>query len=251
MNNSYIYNAADHSIPDEQSINTTVMNKINVLITGVTGMIGEGLLHQCLHDNNIEKVITITRKASGYVHTKLSEIIHSDLSDVSEYKDLLTDCNACFYCIGTTSVGKTEAHFMAENYTLPLNFASSLANINSNMTFCYISGVGTDSSEKGRIMWARVKGKTENDLMKLPFTGVYNFRPAALLPFLPLKPSQTYYKTYKYFNWLMVTLKPILPKYIMDLRVLTTALINAALLGYSKNILEPKDIKILAERSVK
>ena len=214
-------------------------------------MIGEGLLHQCLHEDSIEKVITITRRASGYGHPKLTEIIHGDLSDISAHKALLTDCNACFYCIGTTSVGKTEAHFMAENYTLPLNFASSLANINSNMTFCYISGVGTDSSEKGRIMWARVKGKTENDLMKLPFIGVYNFRPAALLPFLPLKPSQTYYKTYKYFKWLMVPLKPLLPKYIMNLRILITALINAALLGYSKNILEPKDIKILAACNVK
>jgi len=114
------------------------------------------------------------------------------------------------------------------------------------MTFCYISGAGTDSTEKGPLMWARVKGKTENELLKLPFARVYNFRPAGLIPFLTLKPSQTYYRLYKYFKLPFALLKPLLPNYIMDLRVLTTAMINVVLSGYSKNILEPRDIKFVA-----
>jgi uncharacterized protein YbjT (DUF2867 family) len=223
------------------------MKKINVIITGVTGMIGEGVLHECLNHNNIEKVLVIARKSSGYKHPKLTEIIHSNLSDISSLKVSLLGYHACFFCIGTSVIGKTEAQYTAENYTLPINFATTLANINPDMTFCYISGVGTDSTEKGRSMWGRVKGKTENDLMKLPFSAVYNFRPAGLIPFLPLKPTQTYYKTYKYTKWLMISLKPIFPNFIMDLRVLTAALINAALKGYSKKILEPKDIKSLAK----
>ncbi|PKQ60730.1 epimerase [Labilibaculum manganireducens] len=225
------------------------MQKISVIITGVTGMIGEGLLYQCLNHDNIEKVLVITRKSSGYKHPKLTEIIQNNLSDISSLKDSLLDYNACFYCIGSTSVGKSESQYTADNYTLPLNFATTLANINPDMTFCYISGVGTDSTEKGRSMWARVKGKTENDLMKLPFSAVYNFRPAGLIPFLSLKPTQTYYKTYKYTKWLMVPLKTIFPSYIMDLRILTTALINVALKGYSKKIVEPKDFKIIVGKS--
>lgn len=224
------------------------MRKINVLITGVTGMIGEGLLHQCLHHDKIGNVITLTRRASGYTHPKLIEIIHSDLSDISALKTSLINCDACYYCIGSTSIGKTEAQYRDENYTLPLNFASSLLNFNPDMTFCYISGVGTDSTERGRLMWARVKGKTENDLLKLPFSEVYNIRPAGLIPFLPLRPTQTYYKTYKYFKWLMLSLSPLLPNSIMNLSVLTSALINVALVGYSKNVLEPNDIRILASR---
>ncbi|MEL7587734.1 MAG: NAD-dependent epimerase/dehydratase family protein [Prolixibacteraceae bacterium] len=224
--------------------------RMNVLIAGATGMIGEGLLHECLHHGQIGKVVVIGRRACGWAHPKLTEIIHQDLSDISGLAALLSDCHACFYCVGTTVVGKTEAKYTAENNTLPLGFASGLVRIRPDMTFCYISGAGTDSTEKGPLMWARVKGKTENDLLKLPFTRVYNFRPAGLIPFLPLKPSQTYYWLYKYFKWPFALLKPLLPNYIMDLRVLTTAMINVAVLGYSKNILETKDIELAADRII-
>lgn len=222
------------------------MEKLNVLITGATGMIGEGLLYQCLQNDSVEKVVAISRKPSGYNHLKLTELVQDDITEISNHGVLVKECNACFYCIGTSAVGKSEAQYIAENYSLPMQFARSLADINPNLSFFYISGVGTDSSEKGRVMWARVKGKTENDLTKLPFTAVYNFRPAVLIPFLPLKPSQTYFKAYKYTKWLMLFLKPLLPKYIMDLRVLADAFINTALKGYSKSILEPKDIRIMA-----
>jgi len=209
-------------------------------------MIGEGLLSDCLHHEHIEKVLVVTRKSSGYNHPKLTEIILSDISAISGHKAALSGYDACFYCAGTSVLGKSEAEYTAVTYSLTLQFATNLANINPNMTFCYISGAGSDSTEKGRNMWTRVKGKTENALMKLPFTRVYNFRPPVMIPFLPLKPTQTYYRMYSIIKWPAIILQPLFPGFIIDLKVLTTALINAALSGYSKNILETKDIKALA-----
>ena len=223
------------------------MNKLKVIITGATGMVGEGVLHECLQHDDIEKVLVITRNPCGYSHPKLTEIIHSNFLDFSALNDRLQGYNACYFCLGVTSLGKSEAEYTKLTYTLTMNFAKTLAALNPDMTFCYISGAGTDISEKGRTMWARVKGKTENDLMKLPFKQVYNFRPAGILPFLPLKPSQTFYKSFKYLGWLLHVMKVIAPNYIVELRDLAAAMINASLIGYSKNILEVKDIKILAK----
>jgi len=223
------------------------MNKLKVFITGATGMIGEGVLHECLHHPEVEKVLVITRTSTGYLHPKLTEIIHSDFSDISSLSDSLTGYNACYFCLGVTSLGKNEADYTRLTYTLTLNFASTLASLNRDMTFCYISGASTDSTEKGRTMWARVKGKTENDLMKLPFRQVYNFRPGGIEPFLPLKPSQTYYKTYKYAGWLFSIMQMIAPGMVIRLKDLAAAMINASLIGYSKNILEMKDMKMLAK----
>jgi nucleoside-diphosphate-sugar epimerase len=223
------------------------MNKLKVIITGATGMIGEGVLYECLHHPEVEKVLVITRTSTGYLHPKLTEIIHSDFLDISSLSDRLTDYNACYFCLGVTSIGKNEADYTRLTYTLTLNFASTLASLNRDMTFCYISGASSDSTEKGRTMWARVKGKTENDLMKLPFRQVYNFRPGGIKPFLPLKPSQTYYKTYKYAGWLFSIMQVIAPGLVIRLKDLAAAMINASLIGYSKNILEMKDMKTLAK----
>lgn len=223
------------------------MKKLSVILTGATGMVGEGVLYECLHHANVEKVLVITRHPSGYSDPKLTEIIHSNLSDISSLSDRLTGYNACYFCLGVTSLGKNEAEYTKLTYTLTMNFARTLATLNPEMTFCYISGASTDSSEKGRTMWARVKGKTENDLMKLPFKQVYNFRPAGIIPFLPLKPSQTFYKTYRYVGWLLWVMKVISPNYVIGLKDLAAAMINSSLTGYSKNILEVKDIKNLAK----
>ncbi len=223
------------------------MKKLNVIITGATGMIGEGVLYECLHHPKVEKVLVIGRNSTGYSHPKLTEIIHKDFSDITSLSDRLTGYNACYFCLGVTALGKSEAEYTGLTYTLTLNFAKTLAALNPEMTFCYISGAGTDSSEKGRTMWARVKGKTENDLMKLPFKKVYNFRPGGIEPFLPLKPTQTYYNTYKYLGWLFSVLKVIAPGMMISLKDLSAAMINASLIGYSKNTLEMKDMKILAK----
>lgn len=227
------------------------MNKLKVIITGATGMIGEGVLSECLHHLEVEKVLVITRNPCGYSHPKLTEIIHSDFSDILSLTDRLTGYSACYFCLGVTALGKNEAEYSRLTYTLTLNFASTLAKLNPDMTFCYISGAGTDSSENGKTMWARVKGKTENDLLKLNFKAVYNFRPGGIQPFLPLKPSQTYYKTYKYLGWLFWIIKAIAPNMVISLKDLAGALINVSLIGYSKNILEMKDMKMLANAGVK
>jgi len=227
------------------------MSKLKVIITGATGMIGEGVLYECLHHPEVEKVLVISRNQCGYTHPKLSEIIHSDLSDISSLSESIKGYNACYFCLGVTSLGKNEEEYTRLTYTLTMNFAKTLAPLNPEMTFCFISGASTDSSEKGKTMWARVKGKTENDLMKLPFKQVYNFRPGGIEPFLPLRPSQTYYKTYKYLSWLFALMKVITPNMVITLKDLASAMINASLHGYSKNILEMKDMKILAKANVK
>lgn len=226
------------------------MNKLKVIITGATGMIGEGVLYECLHHPEVEKVLVVTRHSCGYSHPKLTEIIHSDFSDFSSLSSMLAGYNTCYFCLGVTSLGKDEAEYTRLTYTLTLNFATVLASQNTDMTFCYISGAGTDSTEKGRTMWARVKGKTENDLMKLSFKQVYHFRPGGIEPFLPLKPTQTYYKTYKYLKWLMAIIKVIAPNAVITLKDLAAAMINASLAGYPKNILGMKDMKIIAKTNV-
>ena len=226
------------------------MNKLNVIITGATGMIGEGVLYQSLNHPEVERVLVITRNSTGYTHPKLTEIIHQDLSDISSLGDLLNGYNACYFCLGVTAVGKNEADYTRLTYTLTLNFAKTLAEHNPEMTFCYISGAGTDSTENGRTMWARVKGRTENDLIRLPFRKVYNFRPGGIEPFLPLRPTQTYYKTYKYLKPIFVLMKWIAPGMVISLKDLAAAMINSTLVGYHTNVLEMKDMKILAKTKV-
>jgi len=223
------------------------MKKLNVIITDSTGMVGEGILYECLRNENIEKILVINRKSCGYSHPKLTEIIHDNFSDISSLSDKIKGYNACYFCLGTTSMGKSETEYTKLTYDLTINFATTISQNNSDMTFCYISGAGTDTSEKGRVMWARVKGKTENDLIKLPFKQVYNFRPAGIEPFLPLKASQTYYKTYKYFGWIFSIIKVIKPDYVVKLKDIAAAMIKVSTSGYSKNNIEVKDIKILAK----
>jgi uncharacterized protein YbjT (DUF2867 family) len=223
------------------------MEKLNVIITGATGMVGEGVLHECLRHPDVEKILVITRKSTGYTDPKLKEILHPDFFDLTDLKDQLKGYNACYFCLGVTSLGKKEPEYRKLTYTLTMNFATTLANLNQNMTFCYISGAGTDSTEKGRSMWARVKGQTENDLMKLPFKAVYNFRPGFIKPFLPLRPGQTFYATYKYVAWLFPVLSLIAPNLVITLKELASAMIHSSLTGYAKNLLEAKDIKLLAK----
>jgi uncharacterized protein YbjT (DUF2867 family) len=224
------------------------MSSLQVIITGATGMVGEGVLFECLQNTDVENILVVTRKPSGYSNPKLKEIIISDFSDISVYTDHLKGFNACFFCLGVSAVGKKEPEYTKLTYSLTLNFAATLANLNPEMTFCYISGAGTDSSEKGRLMWARVKGKTENDLMKLPFKGVYNFRPAGIQTSLPVKPNQTYYTTYKYFSWIFPIIKFIAPNYISTVKDLSLAMIKVSKSGYSKSIIEAKEINMIAKQ---
>ena len=156
--------------------------KINAIITGATGMVGEGVLHECLIHADVESVLVINRKPGGVKHEKLKEIVHKDFFDLTQIENQLAGYNACYFCAGVSSMGKSEQEYKRITYDLTLNFAKTLLKLNPDLTFCYVSGVGTDSTEKGRNMWARVKGKTENDLMKLPFKDAYMFRPGYIQP---------------------------------------------------------------------
>jgi uncharacterized protein YbjT (DUF2867 family) len=213
--------------------------KINAIITGATGMVGEGVLHECLQHNDIDSVLVIGRKPCGISHPKLKEIVHKDLFNLTEIENQLKGYGACFFCLGTSSVGMKEAEYYKITYTLTLNFAETLSKLNPDMTFCYISGYGTDSTEKGRIMWARIKGKTENDLMKLPFRKVYNFRPGFMKPTKGLKNTLGFYK---YISWLYPLMQRIMPKFFSTLKELALAMIHSATIGYDKQILEVKDV---------
>ena len=227
------------------------MERLKVIITGATGMIGEGVLYECLHCPEVEKILVISRQPCGYSHPKLTEIIHDNFFDFSSLTDHLKGYHACYFCLGVTSAGKNEADYTRLTHTITMTFAATLANISPEMTFCYISGAGTDSSEKGRIMWARVKGKTENDLVRLPFRRVYNFRPAGIEPFLPLRPSQTYSKIYKYVGWLLPVMKVLAPNSVISLKDFAAAMINSSLVGFPRNIIEMKDLKELARVKVR
>jgi uncharacterized protein YbjT (DUF2867 family) len=219
--------------------------KLKAILTGATGMVGEGVLHECLQHDEVEEVLVVGRKSCGVSHPKLKEIIHPDFYNLSAIEDQLSGYNACFFCLGVSSVGKNEEQFYKPTYTLTMHFATTLSRHSPDMTFCYISGAGTDSTEKGKMMWARVKGKTENDLMKLPFIKVYNFRPGIIKPTKGLKNTLSFYK---YLGWLIPIIKLISQKYIVSLEELGLAMINAANKGYEKQILEVKDIVALSKK---
>ncbi len=215
--------------------------KIRAIVTGATGMVGEGVLQQCLQNPQVEAALVINRKPCGVTHPKLTEIIHADFFDLSAIESQLSGYNACFFCLGVSSIGMKEAEYYKLTYTLTMNVGKTLSKLNSDMTFCYISGGGTDSTEKGKVMWARVKGQTENDLAKLPFKHEYNFRPGMMKP---APDAKNVLKYYKYLGWLY----PLLRKLGMatTLAELGQAMINSVIYGYPKQVLEIKDIIALA-----
>lgn len=219
--------------------------KLRVIITGSTGMVGEGVLHECLQHPDVEKVLVINRKPCGYTHPKLKEVIHANFFNLQPIADDLKGYNACMFCAGISSVGKTEEEYYHFTYNMTMSVAQVLVDLNPDMVFCYVSGASTDSTEKGRVNWARVKGKTENDLMKLSFKEVYNFRPGFMMPTPGLRNVQ---KLYTYLAWLYPVLKVVAPNSVSTLREQALAMINAPLKGYDKQILEVPDIKKLAAK---
>lgn len=216
------------------------MEKIRAIITGATGMVGEGVLAECLSHPDVESVLILTRRASGFTHPKIREVIHADFLDLSSVENQLSGYNTCFFCLGVSSLGMKEAEYTRLTYDLTLHVAQTLSRLNKDMVFCYVSGAGTDSTEKGRVMWARVKGKTENDLAKLPFKAVYNFRPAFLKASPGAKNTLPYYN---YFKWLFPVLRPLLPQYMGTLHELGLAMIHVVTSGYPKKILNVRDIR--------
>ena len=193
----------------------------------------------------MEFVLVINRRTINTEHPKLKEIIHDNFFDLKIIEDQLKGYNACFFCLGTTSVGKSEEEYTRITFELTKVFADILVKLNPGMTFFYVSGVGTDSSEKGKVMWARVKGKTENYLLHLSFHKAYMFRPGIILPTKGLKNTLTLYKV---FTPLLPLIKLLFPKYICTLKEIGIAMINAVTKGYDKEVLEVSDIKIIAHK---
>jgi hypothetical protein len=217
--------------------------KVKAIITGATGMVGEGVLLECLIHPDVELAMVINRKPGGVSHPKLREIIHSDFFDLAPIEPQLMGYDACFFCLGTSSVGLSQEEYKHLTYDLTLNVGRLLAKCNPEMTFCYVTGAGTDSSEQGRIAWARVKGATENALMRL-FKRSYMFRPG----FMKATPGQRNVKGYyKWFAWLYPVGRAIYPAGFCTLQEVGQAMINAATTGYPQRILEVKDIVQLSQ----
>jgi uncharacterized protein YbjT (DUF2867 family) len=220
---------------------------MKVLIFGATGMVGQGVLRECLLDPEIESVQTVGRAATGLKHAKLREIVHADMFNYAAIEASLRGFDACFFCLGVTSTGKSEADYTHLTYDLTLAAAKALAPLNPQMTFVYVSGRGTDSSEHGSLMWARVKGHTENELLRLPFKAAYMFRPGVIQP---LHGERTKVAAYRMLYSLAKPLVPLLrllfPNSILTTEEMGRAMINVARRGALKTVLEPADIRAAA-----
>ena len=201
-------------------------------------MVGEGVLIECLDHPDVEQVLVVNRKPGGVSHPKLREILHSDFFNLAPIETQLMGYNACYFCLGVSSVGMSPEQYKHVTYDLTLNFAQLLAKLNPEMTFCYVTGMGTDGSEHGRIAWARVKGATENALMRL-FKSSYMFRPG----FMKATYGQKNLKiSYKLLAWVYPIGRALYPAMFCTLHEVGQAMINAAIKGYPKQILEVKDI---------
>ena len=217
--------------------------KIRIIITGVTGMVGEGVLHECLLSSHVEKLLVVTRRPTGITHPKLSEFILKDFFDLSSLDAVVEGYDACFFCLGVSSVGKSKEAYEKMTYDLTMGFAKALVKVNPNMIFCYISGAGTDATQKSKLHWARIKGKTENDLQQLGFLQTYLFRPGILKPTKGLKNTLGFYK---WTTWLGPILESLLPNSICSLAQLGQAMIHTTTRGYDKHTLEVRDIRLMA-----
>ncbi len=209
-------------------------------------MVGKSVLLECLEDEDVESVLLINRRPLNMSHKKVTEIIHQDFHDTSLLADAIKHYNACFFCLGVSSVGMKEDEYQKLTYDLTLGFARTLASVNPAVVFCYVSGTGTDETENGKIMWARIKGKTENALLALPFKGAYMFRPGYIQPLKGVKARSGIVNIlYVVFTPLYYLLRPF--KGLMtDSVSLGKAMINVVKYGYGNRIIEMKDINILA-----
>jgi uncharacterized protein YbjT (DUF2867 family) len=224
---------------------------MNVLIFGATGMVGQGVLRECLLDPDVQMVKTVGRAATGIAHTKLREVVHKDLWDYSSIEGELSGFDACFFCLGVSSAGMKEAGYERVTYGIALAAAECLSRLNPQMTFVYVSGAGTDSSEQGRIMWARVKGRTENALLCLPFKAAYMFRPGAIQPLHGVRSKTAWYRLlYILMGPLLSTLRPIFPNLILTTAQIGRAMLTVARHGAAKRILESRDINALKDPDI-
>lgn len=219
---------------------------MKVLIYGATGMIGQAVLRECLLDSGLELAATLGRTPTGAHHAKLHEIVHADLSNYAGTEQQLAGFDACFFCLGVSSSGMKEADYTRLTYDFTLAAGEALARVNPGMTFIYVSGSGTDSSEKGRSMWARVKGRTENALLRLPLNA-YMFRPGFIQPLDGIQSKTTSYRIfYNVLTPVLPLLRWAFPRQILTTREIGQAMLAVARRGYGKQVLETRDIRAVA-----
>jgi uncharacterized protein YbjT (DUF2867 family) len=216
---------------------------MKVILFGATGMVGQGCLRECLLDAGVESVLAVGRSPTGQRHAKLREIVHDNFLDFSAIESRLTGFDACFFCLGVSSVGMSEERYRHLTYDITMAAATTLAKLNPHMVFIYVTGAGTDATEQGRSMWARVKGKTENDLLKLPFKAAYMFRPAGIQPLHGIRSKTAWYQAlYVVAAPLLTLLNRIAPRYMTTTEQVGRAMIRVARDGYPKPVLESEDI---------
>lgn len=216
------------------------MDSIKIILTGATGMVGEGVLMECLENPNVSEILSISRKPSGKKHPKLKEYLVSDFLSIDRNDENLKGYDACFFCAGISSVGMNEEDYTKITYDTTIHFAESVLNQNPDMVFNYVSGASTDSTESGKLMWARVKGRTENALKKMNFKGAYNFRPGFMKPVDGQLNVKWFFKP---FIWIFPV---FLPTKSLTLHEVGRAMINVTHKGYPTATLEIRDIKNLA-----
>lgn len=223
---------------------------MRAILFGATGMIGQGVLRECLADPEVREILSVVRRPSGVADPKLRELVHDDFFDYAPIEDRLTGYDACFFCLGVSSAGMKESEYRRMTYDLTMAAAEALARLNPSMTFCYVSGAGTDATEKGRSMWARVKGKTENDLAKLPFAATYMMRPGYVQPGPGVRSKTALYRTfYTLLGPLYPLWRALLPGVVTTTANVGRAMIRVAQGGYERPVLEVRDINALAERA--
>ena len=219
---------------------------MKVMLFGATGMVGQGVLRECLRDPDVERVLAVGRSPTGQHDAKLDELTHQNFLDYSAVESRLSGYDACFFCLGVTSVGLTEERYRHLTYDITMAAATTLAKLNPQMVFVYVTGRGTDSTEQGRLMWARIKGKTENDLLKLPFKAAYMFRPAGIQPLHGVRSKTAWYQAaYTVAAPLLTLLNRIAPNYMTTTEQVGRAMIAVARNGYPKPVLESEDINRL------
>lgn len=221
---------------------------MKVIVTGATGMVGKGVLLECLDHADVTEVLSISRRSTEIDHPKLKELIHKDFSEFASVTDQLGGYDACYACMGVSSAGMNEEKYTHLTYNFTMALAKELFALNPEMTFTYVSGQGTDSSEKGRSMWARVKGKTENDILALGFKQAFAYRPGAIIPLRGIEPSSKLYRVMiNNMGWLLKLAKWMAPDSVVNTTQIGLSMINITQKGYDQNIINPKDIQILAE----
>ena len=221
---------------------------MKVILFGATGMIGQGVLRECLLTSDVELVETVGREAAGLQHPKVREVVHREMLDFSAIERELTGFDACFFCLGVSSAGMSEADYERVTYGITMAAAETLVRLNPGMTFVYVSGQGTDSTEKGRAAWARIKGKTENALLRLRFKGAYMFRPGVIQPLYGVKSKTGWYRMmYAVTKPLLTPLRMLFPASILTTERLGRAMLAVARHGAAKNILESADIALISK----